>query len=539
MAKRLVYLQLTAEFGGTKFGPFQGAEIRLGSDPGRNDIVLPETLGVSPEHVRLVRQQDDSFILAPTERTAAVFVWRGDGRAPKVLQAPIALGAGDGFSVVTAEGPRFVILLELPPVEQRQKQANDPLSKAKSRLGRRSLLQEIRRQGFARALTNKSIQGVYRFATFVKSGAIFQPRYVITGFFLLTGWLMFGASSCAVAGLKWQGDQTSAELDQVKGDLAACQGGTGDGSDGYSLTSLASTILADPDWGQTLAEDAELKAAYVAKLKVLFANSDKYAWVWKRKESPFTQFRRRLDAAGLPPGLVRTLAYAAADAGYAKDREWEIVPDSEGGEACGRGPLLLTYRQARNLAFDNRQLDALLDARTAAQGNVAQMKEALLTTAGEDITLEEGTINKQGATLQGGDVCIFVEGEDVRTDVNRLASQLAKSVGPSAKGLPGEGDNYWIAMRLVRLYAADFKRDYETVQLDAGVVPSIALGSVSAQRKQYVIDRVAEVMARATALPCVAALDKTVQAPAEEIAKDKPSLVPCALMRILVENDQL
>ena len=38
-----VYLKLTPEFGGTRFGPFEGLEVRLGSNPDRCHIVTATT----------------------------------------------------------------------------------------------------------------------------------------------------------------------------------------------------------------------------------------------------------------------------------------------------------------------------------------------------------------------------------------------------------------------------------------------------------------------------------------------------------------
>ena len=37
---------------------------------GSNDITLPETLGVAAQHLKLLRQQDNSFIIAPVDRAA-------------------------------------------------------------------------------------------------------------------------------------------------------------------------------------------------------------------------------------------------------------------------------------------------------------------------------------------------------------------------------------------------------------------------------------------------------------------------------------
>jgi hypothetical protein len=112
MAETVTFLQLAPEFGGTRFGPFLGYEIRVGSDPNRNDITVPESLGVAPEHVKILRQPDNTFILAPVERTATLFYWRAGATRPTQLNAPRAVQDGDGFSLVTPEGPRFYILLE-------------------------------------------------------------------------------------------------------------------------------------------------------------------------------------------------------------------------------------------------------------------------------------------------------------------------------------------------------------------------------------------------------------------------------------------
>ena len=48
MSRNHTFLQLAPEFGGTKFGPFEHVEIRLGSDPANSDITLPEALGAAP-----------------------------------------------------------------------------------------------------------------------------------------------------------------------------------------------------------------------------------------------------------------------------------------------------------------------------------------------------------------------------------------------------------------------------------------------------------------------------------------------------------
>ena len=70
---QVTYLQLSPEFGGTRFGPFRGVEIRLGSDPDANDISLPADLGVAPQHLKVLQQGENTFIIAPVDRTALAF----------------------------------------------------------------------------------------------------------------------------------------------------------------------------------------------------------------------------------------------------------------------------------------------------------------------------------------------------------------------------------------------------------------------------------------------------------------------------------
>ena len=123
----VLYLVLSPEFGGTRFGPFEGLEARLGSNKERSHITLPESLGVAKEHCKVIRQGPASLILAPTERTAAVYLWKGDARRPVQVQTPTAVRPGDSFSLVTPEGPRFFIELgELPQEIKDQRTKSGP-----------------------------------------------------------------------------------------------------------------------------------------------------------------------------------------------------------------------------------------------------------------------------------------------------------------------------------------------------------------------------------------------------------------------------
>ena len=80
--EKFPYLRLSPEFGGTRFGPYEGLEVRLGSDPDRCHIALRADMGVHAEHVKLFRESDRNLILAPSDRTASVFLFRGNGDRP-------------------------------------------------------------------------------------------------------------------------------------------------------------------------------------------------------------------------------------------------------------------------------------------------------------------------------------------------------------------------------------------------------------------------------------------------------------------------
>jgi len=63
-----LYLTLTPEFGGTRFGPFEGIECRLGSNADRCNITIPEGMGVQKEHCKVIRQGPSNLILTPALR---------------------------------------------------------------------------------------------------------------------------------------------------------------------------------------------------------------------------------------------------------------------------------------------------------------------------------------------------------------------------------------------------------------------------------------------------------------------------------------
>jgi hypothetical protein len=537
MAKTLHFLQLSNEFGGTKFGPFDSLEVRLGSDPGRNDITLPENLGVAPEHVKVLIQGDGSYIVAPVERSAAVFVWRGGARKPKELSSPIAVSAGDSFALVTPEGIRFFILSEMP--NQTDLMGDNVEGKAKQRLGPtgEGILNEIKRKGLAKVFSSKFGNFGMRAWTFIKTGQFLSPYYIVMGMTMMSGYLFAGTTSCAA--FKFSSDARSAKADtqDCKDELNAFKGEDADGGD-PTLQGLTQNVLGDPDWKLAISDDAEFRAAYADQLNTIFEDAARYRWAYENGlgQNNLGKFKNALK--GFPEPLVRTLAFAAARPGIGGTSVYsEIKEDSEGTENCGRGPLQLTFRQARNLGLLDIQLDVYMPtakfddvaARQAAFENVAMQWQPAV-----DIP-KNGQINQAG--FQGLDDCVYYEGVDERDDLATIAATIKSKFNEleRAKKIPKQGDKYWLEARLVSLYASDFRKDYNTLKLTKQSPPSVEMKkmSIKEQRKKFAINQAAKVAARAVAIPCLAALDKNYEK--KKFLEPLPQLGNCAVVKTFID----
>lgn len=542
MARTVTFLQLAPEFGGTRFGPFTGAEIRLGSDPSRNDITLPEALGVAPEHVKILAQTDGSFILAPVDRTASVWIRRSGTSRPRQVTTPVAVQAGDAFSLVTAEGVRFVLQMENDRAAAAAA-ARDAQGPGLADAGTRKaggVFAEIKRVGFAKFFTTRIghfLQNTWRF---IATGQIFSPVYIVMGLMMLSGWVMASGAGISAVSLKRSRADVQEQLTNCRDQL----GVTEDEGDDPTVAGLTRRILIDPTWSTTVDNDQEFYQAYAQALRIIFSDPSRYAWVYQRKGSDFDRFKSALESEGLPPNLVRVLAFAAARPGV--PREWDVVVDSDDQEVCGRGPLGLTYAQGQRLGLSQLQLDAFVDSATARSNDVERQAELLRATAARvdvPVRFDEASIRSAGAHLQGGGECLFVDGPDDRTDPKALARALNRALGSGAsRGLPRESEQYWIAARLVKLYTLDFTRPVpDELSFDARQAPSTALtlAQVKDSRKQFAVRQAANLLARAVAVPCLATLDKEVRTAPPSFLWELPNLGSCAIVKAFVEYDQI
>lgn len=172
----LALLNLTPEFGGISFGPFPAGNVALGGDAQHCHIALSPALGLDPVAAWVVLQADGVHWLHPTRIGGGVHLFRAGGSGEELTGAA-QLRFGDAFSVGGLHGPRFV----LQPVATPSQSAG-----GLSLGGRRvptvgDMGREVQRQASARAMTVGPLAQASQLAYKARSGALFQPRYLVAG----------------------------------------------------------------------------------------------------------------------------------------------------------------------------------------------------------------------------------------------------------------------------------------------------------------------------------------------------------------------
>jgi hypothetical protein len=539
----VLYLVLSPEFGGTKFGPFEGIEARLGSNKDRCHITLPDSLGVAKEHCKVIRQGGTNMILAPSERTAAVYLWKGEERRPMQVQTPTAVRAGDSFSLVSPDGPRFTIELgELPAALKAQRSpANKrgPKGLTAGRLG-----EEAKRMGIARLLTVGPVAIANRAWYFIKSGTIWQPRYIILGAMMAFGYLTSGVASCTA--FKFKADAFSAlkERDTCKENLAYAED-MGKDVENFAFDQLASRIIGVNSIGNAMKKDPQLLEKVKAEAKKIAANPDWYAWMLDEQSArveEFSKWRERVEKSEeLDPDTKKLVPFLAAQKQRLKG-DWDKVLDSKEIEVCGRGPVRLTYRQGKNLGMSSVQLDAFVAGdSTSIVEDVGEKTKLLGRTAeaaGEP--QPDGNLASAAENLrQGVSTCIYAEGDDDRENATKVLSMLHEQIGKDAKLVPDVDNAFGPVARIAKVFAADVPSakftDAKTAPVDFS--KGNPLGALSdLPGGTWVMDRTAEVIARALVIPCDATLNGK-KDKAEATFGTLPSAVPCLVLNYRLTHD--
>ncbi len=510
------YLRLSQDFGGTRFGPFEGLEVRLGSDVDRCHIVLPEALGVRGEHAKLIRQGPQNLILAPSERTAAVYLYKTGERRPTHLNTPTAVRPGDSFALVTPDGPRFIIELdELPPEIKAKREEARQVATGRRRLSAESMGHEVKRQAWTKLLVMGPMQLLQRASVYIRSGAIYQPRNIIMFATLAGGWILGGVSMCRISGFKSSLKRSEVKVESCEQELAFAQNMSGD-STGYSLEELAATITKVNRLGPALEEDDALRNAWKSALRIVFDQRESYKWITNDKApkaARFADWRERVLAdESFDPDTARLMVWLAAWPGRRSSTYSELT-DSEGNDVCGVGVTEMTYRQAMRLgvsaqpdALITKDLDQVLDSKASTRSLLSDT----MVAAG-DQGLDESTEIEVGheQVAQGRAWCLFLAGEDHRTNTRRLLKALSRELGPDSALLPQVGTIHDSTSRIAKYWGADITRiDYR--EQDPGIsfetAPPGAVLAPLEGRGEWALKRTADTLAKSVALPCIAVL---------------------------------
>jgi len=548
-----MYLRLAPEFGGTRFGPFEEVETRLGSAED-NAIRLPETLGVAQYHVKVLQQSGMGLIVAPIERTAAVFVWQSGARRPKQITTPMAIRPGDAFSLVTPEGPRFIVEIDkLPPqmIEERLKLQG----RWGKRLTKDAMKQETRRQAWMALLMTGPGSYAARAWQFIRTGTFLQPRYIFAGVMLAGGYLVSGFMWFRNGGL----EESLAEVEQKADELekmAQFNAGDGESILDFDFQRLSRAITRVGPLGPALDDDTDLLAEVKSQAKTLSASSS-YDWLVKPKLSNrqvrnFVVMREQLSGFA-PPEVANLLIYAAVTPDLSAE-SWSIIEDSAGDEVCGRGPMSLTYRQAQNLGLDP-YLDAFISGDSSEyeeEGSkdkrLGKLKatddKAIKSVAVDQLEAFESTLDPLG---RGRNYCLSVDGTDKRNNPISVAGALSRNMGEKALFVPEFENNPAVGLtgRIAKIYVADF----DNVDFSRTRTPDINLSNApvgvvlkeKGSRGKWALERTANVIAKSVVLPCRALLEansKEEKEALKEVFGDAlPDPLSCLVLNYKLTND--
>jgi hypothetical protein len=435
---------------------------------------------------------------------------------------------------VTPEGPRFLIELgELPPEVAKARAAGSKRGPRGLTAGR---FAEAGKSIFlAKLFTSFTpLQWAMRAWYFITSGAIWQPRILILGAITMFGWV----TSCGtgIAAFKFKSDLFKAndDAEKCRGDLAYAND-MGNDVENFAFDQLATKVTNIPAIGIAMKKDPAFLDSVKAACITILGGEAGYGWMYDGSALPedFAKWRERVEKSdGIDADTKKLLPYLAATRKRVSG-QWDLVLDSKDAEMCGRGPLRMTYRQGKNLGLASVGLDGYKagDATDLTNDTVA-MSTLLGQTAlaaGEPAPGNLAVVAER--VRQGERTCFHVEGDDDRENMSKLLSLFEDQLGKSTKGLPPTDGNFGAVARIAKYFAADVPglsfADKKTPIDFSRQAPAQALADTPG--KQWVLDRTAEVVARALMLPCDAVLngDKTKM---EATFGTLPNPVPCLVL---------
>ncbi len=559
--EKAIYLRLSPEFGEHRFGPYERGEVRIGSDQ-QNCAICIGNFGALPIHAKLSIQGKE-LILSPSERSAEVFLWRKNKFPEQILGATV-VQVGDAFSIVVDSGPKFIVELDDLPeeIKEQREQEASRAGVGRSRLSKESMGNEVKRQAFTQLLVLGPMQLLQRAITFVKSGAIYQPRNIIAGAVLLSGWFVGGFSSCRSRKLQQANVVATNNLDDCKNEMAFYEDLVE--TKNYSLNKAILEITESPQLANLLKKDKKLMALVREKALAL-SGLEGPEWLLEPSGSrsgyigQFKTWKSALDSLDdteIDAETKRLLLWSLDETDMS-NREFSLVPNAQGDYQCSRGILQLSYRQGMHLGLSGVQPDAPYKGKAAKKDNSARQAlliktvENALGPATEDFPESQALVESLGSVEvdyeqianRSQQNCFYAqsEGTDTRQSPNRLAQELKKSIGVGRKGLPSE-DNYLSSgARIAKLYLADVEgmdfRNSPKFKFSGTLSSSVENFN---KEGEWVLEKTAKAIARSLVLPCKTVLQGNEDAQevvGGEEGSDLPNPVACLVFDWKVRNE--
>ena len=554
--EKVLFLRLSPEFGGTRFGHFEQRVVRLGSDASC-DIAIAQGFGVAPDHAQVIFDGPTNIIVAPADRAADVYLWKPGAPRPELVSTPTAIRPGESFSLATPNGPRFIIELDDLPEEVRAARERFGGPKIGGRkLTGKAMADEVKRQAWTTLLVTGPAQLAQRAYIFVKSGAILQPRNIILGITILGGYIIGGASFCSAR--KSAGDLVSAQarVKSCEENLATETGGASDPVK-MSFSDLASKIVGSTTVATAIRKDKQFREVVKERTKMLLMDASAYDWLYggrSKRANVFVRWREKLEQNDKLNGdMVRVLPWLAAppNALPLSEPHYRRSINSENADACVRGPLRLTYRQALALGME-AQPDAFHrgSASSIEENSIREEKiKAVLSNEGVEVP-DELTLNVQAADTSSKAYCVYAEGDDDRDSLNKIMPKLRRHFDTNDdKTVPLASSGPGITARVARWYAADLQTmSYDPSTGVASGLPFKTKGSATIKpvfdnegsRGDWAIERAADIYARSIAVPCLGVLNNEVdgeQVAAVLGAANVPSAIYCLVLNYKLTSE--
>jgi len=531
-----LYLRLSEDFGGTRFGPFEGVEVSLGSDE-TNDITIPANFGVTPNHAKVILQEGRGILITPVSQTAGVYVWKGRASKANQISTPTAVRHGDSFALVSAQGPRFFIEIDLLPEDVLSKRRG---LKGQDRVTKSAMKKEGLRRVILRVMTTGWGQRISKAWWFVRSGEIFLPRNIFMIAAIGGGWVMGSLAMCNKAGAE-------KELAEVEAKLKVEKNRSGN-TDVINLGKQLARVTGVNSFETLLLQEKALAGEIKKKAQRIYARKNNHNWltdVQKDGNSRLNAFKathKKIQGwSRIDESTRRILPWIGVIERQFRDAEdqtwWAVSEDSRKKKVCRRGTLAMTWTQAIQLGLDTK-LDVFAEDKPQdGDETLGALKKSAKRARNFDRSTITEDLNLVTRLPEGSDdsFCIVEEGKEARDSLAKLQNALR----PGKKGLPEvEADGYTLtAATLMKFFAADTRGADFTKTAAADFTSTLAngLSMLDEDASDWVVERTAETIAAAAVLPCIRRIEFQDEALPQSFAKGGYQSIDCILLKYVVE----